>query len=279
MHDTIGTGSIVRALVADARIEVIPVRGADEKVSAIPRGTTMTITCSAKFGLERTLEHTERAVKAGYRVVPHIAARQVTSRGELAAVVSRLDGIGVTDLFVIGGDAAEPAGPYDSSAQLLEDLAGLDHGIRDIGVGCYPEGHPAIAGDRLTEALLTKQRYATFMVSQLCFDPGALVGWLRATREAGVRLPLRIGIAPPMNTLKLAELSLKIGVGTSVRFLTKQRGLVGSLVRGSAYRPEDLLTALGGALTDPALAIAGVHVFSFNQIANAVEWRQRVLDA
>jgi methylenetetrahydrofolate reductase (NADPH) len=277
MRDTIETGPTVRALVAKARIEVIPVRGADEKVSAIPRDTTITITCSAKFGLERTLEHTERAVKAGHHVVPHIAARQVTGRSQLAGMISRLDGIGVTNLFVVGGDAAEPAGPYASSAQLLEDLAALDHGIRDIGVGCYPEGHPVVPADRLTEALLLKQETATYMVSQLCFDRDALVGWLRTARGAGVRLPLHIGIAAPMNTLKLTELSLKIGVGTSVRFLTKQHGLVGSLLRGNSYRPEDLLTAMGGALTDPALAIAGIHVFSFNQIPSTLEWRQRLL--
>jgi methylenetetrahydrofolate reductase (NADPH) len=279
MHKTTCMATTVRDLVRDAKIEVIPVRGADEKVSAIPRETTMTITCSAKFGLDRTLEHATRASAAGHRVIPHIAARQVTSKDHLARIVSALEAIGVTGIFVIGGDAAKPAGPYTSSTDLLEDLSGIDHSISEIGVGCYPEGHPRIPDDSLTEALLLKQKYATYMVSQLCFDPQALVTWLRATREAGVRLPLHIGLAAPMNTLKLAELSLKIGVGNSVRYLTKQHGLLGSLLHRGAYRPESLVLGMENALLDPALGIDGLHVFSFNQIEETVAWRQRVLDA
>lgn len=279
MPDTTAAAHAVRTLVRDAKIEVVPVRGADAKVSAIPHGTTLAITCSAKFGIGRTLEHAERAVRAGYRVVPHLAARQVTGRVELARTVRRLDDLGITGLFVVGGDAAEPAGVYASGADLLDELAGLDHGIRDIGVACYPEGHPAIRPDSLTEDLRLKQKHATHMVSQLCFEGDALTGWLRAARLAGIQLPLHLGLAAPMNTLRLAELSLRIGVGTSVRYLSKQHGLVGGLLRPAAYRPEDLLLGLGPALTDPALAIDGLHIFSFNQIADTVAWRRRVLDA
>jgi methylenetetrahydrofolate reductase (NADPH) len=277
MQESTHTDATIRGFVQDARIEVIPVSGAAEKVSALPRETTVTITCSAKFGLERTLEHASRAAVAGHRVIPHIAARQVTGKDHLARIVSSLEAAGITGLFVIGGDAAESAGPYASSADLLSDLATLDHHITDIGVGCYPEGHPSIGDDALSEALLLKQKHATYMVSQLCFDPAAITGWLRRTREAGVWLPLYIGIAGPMNTLKLAELSLKIGVGTSVRYLTKQHGLIGGLLRGSAYRPEALVTGMGDDLLDPGLGIAGLHVFSFNQTAETAAWRRRVL--
>jgi methylenetetrahydrofolate reductase (NADPH) len=49
-------------------------------------------------------------VKAGHRVVPHRAARQVTDEAELRRFVGRLEALGVTDLYVIGGDAATPAG-------------------------------------------------------------------------------------------------------------------------------------------------------------------------
>ena len=77
----------VAALIRAANIELIPLRGAQEKLNVVPAGTKITITCSPKFGLGRTLEYAELAVKAGYEVVPHLAARQVADKGELRDVV------------------------------------------------------------------------------------------------------------------------------------------------------------------------------------------------
>jgi methylenetetrahydrofolate reductase (NADPH) len=268
--------AVVHSLIRAANIEVIPLKGAEVKVRALPSGTTVTITCSPKFGLERTLEHVESAARAGYPVVPHLAARQVTDKAELRAFVERVGAAGVTDLYVIGGDADEPAGRYASAADLLRDLAELDHPLERIGVGCYPEGHPKISDAALFEALQEKQQYADYMVSQLCFEVGALVGWLSRARAAGIRLPLRVGLAAPMSTRKLAELSLKIGVGASVRYLTKQHGLVGNLLRGTSYRPQDLLSDIDPAILGDPSNVEGVHLFSFNQIDATVDWQQQI---
>lgn len=268
-------GPAVAALIRAANIELIPLRGAQEKLNAVPAGTKITITCSPKFGLGRTLGYAELAVKAGYEVVPHLAARQVADKAELRDVVRRIDDLGITDLYVIGGDADEPAGGYREAAEILEDLAGLDHGLQRIGVGCYPEGHPKISDDALLDALRRKQAYATYMVSQLCFDAKALIRWLRATRAAGIGLPLRVGLAAPLKTTRLMELSLKIGVGSSIRYLTKQHGFVGNLLVGGAYQPEQLLYAIGDDLAADDLNIEGLHMFSFNQFDVTAAWQRR----
>jgi hypothetical protein len=42
-------------------------RGTDGKLGDIPPSTTVTITCSPKFGLWRTLEYSALAVQAGHR--------------------------------------------------------------------------------------------------------------------------------------------------------------------------------------------------------------------
>ena len=269
-------GAIVDQLVRAANIEVIPLKGAEEAVAALPAGTTVTITCSPKFGLERTLQHAEAAARAGHEVVPHLAARQVQNADELAAFLDRIRLAGITDLYVIGGDAEQAAGPYHDAGDLLEAIAASDLRPQRIGVGCYPEGHPRIGDDALQEALERKQGHADYMVSQLCFDPDALVSWLRRTRASGVTLPLRIGLAAPLRTSKLIELSLRIGVGASVRFLSKQHGMVTNLVLGRAYEPEQLLYAIGEELSDPALDIVGLHLFSFNQVAATAAWQERV---
>jgi methylenetetrahydrofolate reductase (NADPH) len=272
-HDTHGA---VESLVREADIEVIPLRGVDEKLTVVPAGTTLTITCSAKFGLERTLAYTALAVKAGYRVVPHLAARQVADVAALRDFTGRLDDLGVTGLYVVGGDAPEPAGAYRSAAELLEDLASIHHGMTTIGVACYPEGHPAISDASLLEALQRKQPFASYMVSQLCFDHRAITGWLRKVRAAGIALPLHVGLAAPLKTRKLVELSLRIGVGSSIRYLTKQHGFVGNVLRGRSYAPEQLLYQIGDDLSSDELAIERLHLFSFNQIAPTVDWQARI---
>jgi methylenetetrahydrofolate reductase (NADPH) len=269
----------VEELVTAANVEVIPLRGADEKALAIPPASTITITCSPKFGLERTLEHVIRARESGHRVVPHLAARMVEDEAQLQRFLGILSSVGVEDLYVIGGDGTDPVGKYSEAFHILEAIQELDHDLQRIGVGCYPEGHPNIAEDELVDALQRKQPYADYMVSQLCFDAATLTGWLRTMRQAGITLPVRIGVAAPLQTRKLIELSLKIGVGSSVKFLTKQHGFVGNLLLGRSYTPESLISQIVEETGFDELGIEGLHLFSFNQIDATVEWQRRICAA
>lgn len=271
----ISVQSHARQLAETATVEIIPMRSATERLAMLPATTTVTVTCSPKLGIDATLELASVAVAAGHRTVPHLAARQLSDEKELHGVIERLSQIGIRDIFVIGGDASTPIGEFASSADLLEALAHSGHEFDSVGVGCYPEGHSTIPSDALVPDLLRKQQYATYMVSQLCFSGDALARWLRGIRADGVKLPLRLGIAAPVKTRKLVELSLKIGVGSSLKFLTKQKGIIGNLLVGNSYRPEHLLEELGGDLSSPVLDIQGLHVFSFNQIEETLAWQRR----
>lgn len=265
----------VAALARSGDLEIIPLKSVQEQLPVIPQATTVAVTCSAKFGIDRTLDYVERLAKAGHRVRPHIAARQVPSHSALEELVERLKGTGVPEMHVIGGDAEEAVGTYTCALDLLEDLSSMDHGLR-LSVACYPEGHPHIPDDTLVDALRRKQPYAAYMINQLCFDPTALVRWLTSMRMAGITLPLRVGLAPPINPAKLLDISVRIGVGTSVKYLSKQHGFLRTLLRGKFYKPERLLAQLGDALVSPEMNIDGLHIFSFNQIPAAVEWQHRV---
>lgn len=117
------------------------------------------------------------------------------------------------------------------------------------------------------------------MVSQLCFDASAMVGWVRGVRDRGVILPLRIGVAAPLQTRKLIEVAVKIGVGRSVRFLSKQHGLVGNLLLGRAYEPMDLLLAIQKEASFDDLTVEGLHLFSFNQVEATLDWLCRTRGA
>ncbi|MFG2357379.1 methylenetetrahydrofolate reductase [Streptomyces sp. NPDC048521] len=267
-----GRGLTIDEIVRASSIEIIPLKDAEKKAAAVPTGTTVSITCSPKFGLSRTLDHVAAACRSGLRVVPHLAARMVEGRPHLRDFVRRVTDLGVEELFIVGGDGEEPVGAYSEALDILQELGEFDHGLTRLGIGCYPEGHPKIADERLFEVLSLKQHYADYMVSQLCFDAFALTGWLRSARERGITLPLRVGVAAPLQTRKLIELSVKIGVGQSVRFLSKQHGMVGSLLLGRSYDPMDLLRAVQKEISFTELSVEGLHLFSFNQVDATLEW-------
>ena len=177
---------------------MIPARGTEQAVAEwVPAGMTVTVTASPVKGLEPTIELTERLAARGYRVVPHLAARSVTSDAHLAEIVGRLKACGVDDVFVPGGDASHPAGPFDGALPLLERLAEMGGPFSRIGITGYPESHPKIHDDVTIQAMWDKRRYASYIVSNVCFDAAALARWIGRIRARGVTLPLYVGLAGP----------------------------------------------------------------------------------
>jgi methylenetetrahydrofolate reductase (NADPH) len=264
------------ALISAAQIELIPLKSAGDHLGPVRAGQTLTVTTSPKLGTGRTLDLSTRLAASGYHVIPHLAARQITSTAELGDVLDAYGQGGIRDIYVIGGDAAHPAGPFDSALQLLAAIEEADHDLDSVGVACYPEGHPAIPHRVLRQALHDKQAYADYMVSQLCFDADVLLRWLRDLRADAITLPLRVGISGPLALHRLAGLSARIGVGTSIGYLTKQRGLVNRLLRGSTYRPEEFVRRLLAAPDFIELGIERIHIFSFNQVDIVTAWQEQV---
>jgi methylenetetrahydrofolate reductase (NADPH) len=267
--------SALSLLLKEPRYEVIPVQGIEQKVAALPYGATVTITASPKLGIDRTLDVSTALAARGFHVVPHLAARMVAGRGHLERLVQRLEASRIHEVFVIGGDADPPAGGYADAGDLLEELAGLAHPFVRVGIGGYPEGHPLIADDRLLEALRRKQPFASHVVTQLCFDAGALAEWTRDLRAAGVTLPVVVGLPGVVERRKLAEISLKTGVGASLRYLRKHGRQLVTLARSRRYDPTSLAEAVAGYADDPALGIGGVHLFTFNQVEQTRDWVAR----
>lgn len=264
-------------LMDQAYLEVIPTRTIVERLIHVPRHSYVAITCSPSAGLDATLDMVDelRALpeERQLRLVPHIAARMVRDRTHLADIIQRLDAAAVQSVFVPGGDAPEPAGEYPDALTLLRDMAEIGHRFEDVGVAAHPEGHPMVPEDELLRLLLEKQPYATYLVTQMCFDPDALVTWLRGIREAGVTLPAWLGLPGVAQLHKLLVLSLRIGVGQSVRVLRKQKGLVRKMINAGPYQPDDLLEGLRPHMAEKSLDIPGFHLFSFNNVEATEKWR------
>jgi methylenetetrahydrofolate reductase (NADPH) len=201
----------------------------------------------------------------------------VTDRVELAEIVDRLKTVGIDQLFVPGGDAA-PHGRYSDALGLLDDLAALGSPFRHVGIAGYPESHPTITDDVTVQAMWDKRRHATHVVSNLTFSPEALSSWLLRLRGRGVHIPVLIGIPGPVERTKLLAMATKIGVGESAKFLAKNKGLFARLSTPGGFTGERFLLDCARRLDLGAAGVEGLHIFTFNQVAQAELWRIRLLD-
>lgn len=264
-------------LLARSRFEILPLARVEREVLHLPPGTTVTVTCSPHRGIEPTLEVAERLTELGFRAVPHLSARFVAGAGHLEDILGRLANAGIRDVFVVAGDVGRPAGPYASAGELLSALAGMDHGLEEIGIAAYPEGHPLIDDRTLMRALQDKQRFATYLTTQICFHPATLFDWIVRVRRRGIHLPIYIGLPGLVSRRKLLEVSLRVGVGDSVRYLVKHGGLASRLLRHGAYRPDAFLAEASALVRDPDHRLRGFHIFTFNQVRSTEGWRRQTL--
>ena len=273
-----GKAATVAELLTRSRYEVIPLAGAEEQVlEHVPRDVTLTVTASPVKGLGPTLELTGRLAAQGYPVVPHLSARLVRDGGHLAEIVAQVRELGVRDVFVVAGDADEPAGDFEGAAALLDAMSELGHPFEEIGITGYPESHPLIDDERTIAAMFEKARHATYIASQICFDSSVTVGWVNNVWERGTRLPILVGIPGVVPRAKLLRVSTRIGIGESLRYLRKHNDFVTRFFRPGGFSPDRLIRGLEPALTDPEPKIAGFHIFTFNDLADTEAWRQRRL--
>ena len=199
----------------------------------------------------------------------------VRDRDHLDQLLAGLADAGVDDLFLIGGDIEDPVGEYASAVDLLPLVVDCAQRPGMIGIAGYPEGHPRISVEDLDQALRDKSRLADYVVTQMCFDPEALRTWIVRQREHGMELPVVIGMPGRVARRKLLKMSARIGVGPSIDFLRKQKGLRSLLSRRSTA--DRLYDGIAPMLDDPELAVDGIQYFTFNELLQTWEWHQKKL--
>ncbi len=268
-----------RAALANARYELLPTAKVEAAVHAhVPTDVRLTVTASPAKGLESTLDAVERLLAQGYRVTPHLAARMVRDKSHLNDLVQRLVDLGVDDVFVPAGDADPAAGIYHGSLEMLRDLSELGRPFAQVGITGYPESHPVISDDVTVQAMWDKREHATYVVSNLCFDAAQLRRWVVRLRGRGIDLPILMGMPGPVERAKLLAMATKIGVGESTRFLAKNASIFARIAAPGGYRPARLLEQSAPMFADASLAVTGVHLFTFNQVAETEQWRRTLLN-
>ena len=263
--------------VREAYMEVFPTKTIESKLGVLEPNSYVAVTCSPTQGVDVTLDVTERLALRGFKVVPHVAAKMVRDKKHLREIIARLNDLPIISIFVPGGDADTPLGDYATAWSLLQDIAEHDHKFTEIGVAAHPEGHPAISEEVLTGELLRKQAVANYLVTQMCFDATVIGNWLARIRDRGVTLPAWVGVPGVADRTSLIKMSMRIGVGDSLRYLKKNHRAAMKLMLTNEYRPDDLLFELAPYIADPAYDIQGHHVYCFNQVEKTEQWRHKFL--
>lgn len=279
--------STLRQLVIDAKVELIPMKSLERAISEVRPASSISMTCSPAKSIDATLDETELLIGAGHHVTPHIAARMVESPEHLERIHARLGALGVRDIFVVGGDADPPGCFFDAiefieAFVVLDDARGSEHRHVDhIGYTSYPDTHPFITNEQLHDALHLKQRLildsgrTAHVSTQMCFSADQIRTWLRAERAAGLTIPVHLGVPGVIDKTKLMSMGVRLGVGTSLRYLSKNKKALGKLMTQRSFEPDMLLRPLAKDVDQ--LGIGGIHLYTFNQVENTEAWRQRTL--
>ena len=276
---TVSIESIQRA-AADWSIEVTPT-GATKIESfrdCLAPGTTVNVTFLPGSDPSDTIAVAERLHNDGMRPVPHLAGRSLRNADQLDELLTAFTTrCGVEEVLCIGGGVDSPVGDFTATIEVLESGLIQKHGIRHIGVAGHPEGSPDISDDEVATALAAKNALAArdglelYIETQFCFEADIVLDWERRVREAGNRLPIRIGIPGPATIKTLFRFAQISGIGPSMRFVAKQAKNVAKLM--TVQSPHLLIAGLAeGMAADKDCLIRHFHYYPFGGFARTAAY-------
>jgi len=268
----------IPALLAGASLELSSRDPAEIDACAdlLEPGTAVTISMPPGQTYHGIVALATRLKRAGFRPVPHVAARRIASRDALDEYLARAAGeAGVDSALVIGGDSDRASGPFESSLALLETGLLQRHGIAHVGVAGYPEGHPRIATSALDAALAAKKGLARSagidlqVVTQFCFESEPVLSWV--ARMKGHGLPVRVGLSGPASLPRLLRFAMLCGIGNSVRALKARPQAITRLLIEAG--PEVVVRDLARRAVAP---IVGIHFFCFGGLVRTARWLRAI---
>jgi len=273
--------AVQRIVAFMAAFSIETTRPSDGDIAALTtlkRGTRVYVSAVPNRPADESLAAAVRLRAAGLEPVPHVAVRNFATAAALDGFLARLNGeAGVDSALVIAGDRAE-CGPFRCARDAIDSGVLRRCGIRTIGIAGYPEGHPRIGDDELNRALSEKIAAAEAIglsveiVTQFCFDVGAILDFIARLRAFGFDHPLRIGLVGPTSFTSLMRYANRCGVRASAQALARRSGLMRQMF--AMATADDLIRALADA------APAGVipHFFSFGGIAATGRWARAVAE-
>jgi methylenetetrahydrofolate reductase (NADPH) len=188
---------------------------------------------------------------------------------------------GIREVFIIGGDAETPP-HYQYALPFMRDFLAANPGIDTLGFGAYPDGHASISHDDLSSAIHEKQQLIVehgvkpLASTQMCFDGATIRTWLKSERAKGFTTPINLGLPGVVDRAKLMSMGMRLGIGQSMRYLSKNKSTITRMFAPGGYDPTKLLADL--AVDAESLGIDGIHSFTFNSTADTAKWANAILE-
>lgn len=249
----------------------------EEAAPFIPAGTRISVTFLGNEDLQMRVTAAAAVKRLGFVPVPHISARRLSSQGELEEF---LDGLATEaapeNVFIVGGDPAEPMGPYEDSLSLIKTGLLAQYGFKHVSIGGYPEGHPDINNDQLWQALTDKYQalqelgMESAIITQFGFDADPIFSWLSELRRRGVDAPVRIGVPGPAGVKRLLNYARRFGVSSSAGIVHKYGFSLTNLL-GTAG-PDRMIDELAQRHDPAEHGTMMLHFYTFGGLKTTAEW-------
>ena len=270
--------------VRDFSIEVMP-RTA-EKIENfrdfLPENTRVYIAHIEGTPIDDMVKTAKRLAKDGFATMPHFPARIIKDKATLNEWISRYQGeAGVNQALLLAGGVSKPHGEFESSMSLLETGLFDKANFKNIHIAGHPEGNKDIDPDGTTvnvdAALKWKQNYKSktdvkmAIATQFAFEAGPIIEWANSIKNAGIDIPIHIGIAGPAKLQTLIKFAIACGVGPSLKVLQKRATDVTKLLL--PYEPTEVLSQLADhKANNPDFNIKSVHFFPLGGIKTNAKW-------
>ena len=268
----------VVSFLNDFSIEVTP--NAAKKIynfsDYLSPGTLIYIAHIEGTPIDEMVETAKKINDQGFCAMPHFPARIIKDKNVLEDWISRYKNeANVSNALLIAGGANKPYGQYDSSIQLIESELFDKADFNNLHIAGHPEGSMDIDPDGSTtnvdQALSWKNEFSKrtdanmAITTQFSFDASSVISWANNIKEAGIDIPVHIGIAGPAKLQTLLRYSIESGVGASIKIIQKRAKDLTKLLL--PYKPTNIITELATyKANNPSFNIEKVHFFPLGGI-------------
>ena len=242
----------------------------------IPSGTLVYIAHIEGTPIDEMVATAKKVNDQGFCAMPHFPARIIKDKNVLEDWISRYKNeANVSNALLIAGGANKPYGEYDSSIQLIESELFDKADFNNLHIAGHPEGSMDIDPDGSTtnvdQALSWKNEFSKrtdanmAITTQFSFDASSVISWANNIKEAGIDIPVHIGIAGPAKLQTLLRYSIECGVGASIKIIQKRAMDLTKLLL--PYKPTNIITELATyKANNPSFNIEKVHFFPLGGI-------------